>query len=182
MNERLEEAFNKKKATYRCGNFWISSTILLCWIGFIIFAFTVWLTGWHTGSNFVYHPSLTTPDKQGLASFFYTIALFAIAGSTVSHILGIFYKFWQIERDPTINQDIDIIEFLNSSKTNVLFFRPIFFPFVAGIFATFFVFLLQGFGASLTRIVIVSLFVGIFVGYFSLKIFAKVTKVFRSIY
>ena len=73
------------------------------------------------------------------------------------------------------------INFLNPSKTNNLFYKPVFFPFVGGILAIFFVFLLCGFGSSLIRIGIVSTLVGVGFGLSPIQIVNKVREVIKTV-
>lgn len=181
MSQGNESVVDKKKQEFRKGDFWISSVILLFWIGLIIFAFLVWLNGWYVDNNFIYHPRLIMPDTKSIINFFYTIGLFSVTACVVAQIYSVFYTIWEVESDYIQYMDSHRENLLNSSKTNVLFFRPVFFPFASGVLAIFFVFLLHGFSANLGRIAIVSIAVGVTVGYFPLKILKMVGKLADAI-
>ncbi|MBS3789194.1 hypothetical protein KGY79_13495, partial [Candidatus Bipolaricaulota bacterium] len=152
-----------KKALYR------TVPGLLLWVIAIGLGFGVWLDGLFTGQDLVYNPKTHTPlaNIADLKAFLFTAGLFGVIGGFIRQFVNIFYKFYQaqtirgLDLKPYTNvpnknapNPVEISKvrrFLNSSPINILFFRPVFSPFLGAIVAIFAVLALYGFNADLPR-------------------------------
>ena len=170
--EELLERYKKKSERFQRRK--ISGVIIIAiWIIVLAFGFFVWLKGFFTGGNFVYQPKATvsTLNTIELTKFLFTVSLFALAGNIAQNVFSLFEKFWQIEAlGDTLEfaeennkrfTERQILRLLNSSPTNIVFFRPLFFPLISAILAIPVIFLIYGFNADLPRIAVVSFLTGI---------------------
>lgn len=186
--EELLKLYNQKVGKFQEKKY-AGILIISLWIGALAFGFAIWLKGWFIGTDLVYQPkgNVTTLSTLKLAKYLFTVSLFAVAGNIAQNVYNLFGKFWQIEalgdqlkiaeEDDKAEIEDKVGNLLNSSSTNITFFRPLFFPMISGILAIPIIFLIYGLNADLPRIIVVSFLTGI-IGHVVLAQLQSKTKSF----